>query len=76
MVAVGAQPVNWALLTGATVITLGAAWLAMRLSLLVQRVLGGIGVLVLARVEGLLLAALAVEFVLDGIGRFLGQLDR
>ena len=69
----GAQPAYWALLAGATAIALGAAWLAMRLSGLVQRVLGTTGVLVLARVLGMLLAALSIQFILDGIGRYLGR---
>jgi multiple antibiotic resistance protein len=69
----GGVPINWALLVGATLLTLAVSWLSMRLSLVVQRVLGTTGVLVLARVEGLLLAALAVEFILDGVSRFLGQ---
>lgn len=76
LVAAGARPVNWALLAVAVVMTLGAAWLAMRLSVLVQRLLGATGVLVLARVEGLLLAALAVEFILDGLSSFLVRLGR
>jgi multiple antibiotic resistance protein len=67
----GTQPASWALLAAATAIALGAAWLAMRLSGLVQRVLGTTGVLVLARVLGMLLAALSVQFVLDGVTRFL-----
>ncbi len=70
------QPARWALLAVAAAVTLGLAWLVMRLCVLVQRVLGTTGVLVLSRVEGLLLAALAAEFVLDGIGRFVGGLAR
>lgn len=72
----GGLPLNWALLAGATLLTLTISWLSMRLSLVVQRVLGTTGVLVLARVEGLLLAALAVEFILDGLSRFLGSVGR
>jgi multiple antibiotic resistance protein len=69
----GSHPAGWALLAAAAAVALGAAWLAMRLSGLVQRVLGATGVLVLARVLGMLLAALSVQFVLDGVGRYLGR---
>jgi multiple antibiotic resistance protein len=69
----GARPANWALLAGAALIALAASWLAMRLSTLVLRLLGTTGVLVLARVLGMLLAALSIQFILDGITRFLGR---
>lgn len=52
---------------GALLIALLASYLSMRLSTLLLRVLGQTGVFVLSRVLGILLAALAVQFVLNGV---------
>ena len=52
-------------------ITLLAAWLAMRISLPIQKRMGTTGILVLSRVLGMLLAAVAAQFILNGIGSFL-----
>lgn len=44
------------------------AYMLFRLSGLVERVLGPLGINVVSRLLGMLLAALAVQFVLDGLG--------
>lgn len=57
---------------GAAIITaLLAAWVVMRSSLWIVRRAGKTGILVLSRILGILLAALAVQFVLNGILTFI-----
>lgn len=55
----------------AAAITLIAAWIAMRISTIIQKRVGTTGILVLSRVLGMLLAAVAAQFILNGIGVFL-----
>src|SRR5262249_32452319 len=57
----------------ATALTLVAAWIAMLVSLQIQKAIGTTGVLVLSRVLGMLLAAVAAQFILNGISAFLGH---
>ncbi|MBV9281716.1 MAG: NAAT family transporter [Chloroflexi bacterium] len=57
----------------AVAIGLGAAYVSMRLSNLVLRALGETGINVVGRVMGILLAALAVQFVLNGIAAYYHQ---
>jgi MarC family membrane protein len=52
---------------GMTALVLGLTWLALRLSGQVGRVLRRTGVNVVTRVLGVLLAALAVQYVADGV---------
>lgn len=56
----------WAVLAAAVVI-LALAWLTLLLAIPIQRLLGVTGLAVVSRVVGILLAALAVQFVFDGI---------
>ena len=56
---------------GAAIATaLVAAWLVMRSSLWIIHHVGRTGILVLSRILGILLAALAIQFVLNGIVEF------
>jgi multiple antibiotic resistance protein len=68
------QPLLLAGVVGATLITLVACWVAMRISLPIQRRVGITGITVLSRVLGMLLAAVAAQFILNGIATFLHQL--
>src|SRR6266567_4603780 len=57
---------------GAAIATaLIAAWLVMRSSLWIIHHVGRTGILVLSRILGILLAALAIQFVLNGIVTFI-----
>ena len=51
--------------------SLFAAWLVMRSSLAIIRIFGRTGIMVLSRILGILLAALAIQFMLNGIVMFL-----
>jgi multiple antibiotic resistance protein len=57
----------------AILVSLVASYLSMRLSTLLLRVLGETGVHVIGRVMGILLAALAVQFVLNGVAAYYHQ---
>ena len=57
----------------AILVSLVASYLSMRLSALLLRVLGETGVHVVGRVMGMVLAALAVQFVLNGVAAFYRQ---
>ena len=57
----------------AILVSLVASYLSMRLSALLLRVLGETGVHVVGRVMGIVLAALAVQFVLNGVAAFYRQ---
>jgi multiple antibiotic resistance protein len=55
----------------AAVLTLAACWVAMRLAAQIQGHIGTTGILVLSRVLGILLAAIAAQFILNGVALFL-----
>jgi multiple antibiotic resistance protein len=67
-----ATPNIFDLLSVAAAITsaLFVAWLVMRSSMWIIRHVGRTGILVLSRILGILLAALAIQFILNGIGTF------
>jgi multiple antibiotic resistance protein len=53
-----------------------AAWLIMRSSTFIIRLFGRTGILVLSRILGILLAALAVQFILNGITMYISGLGK
>lgn len=65
------QVVNLVLVGVAGALTLIAAWITMSISLPIQKRVGTTGILVLSRVLGMLLAAVAAQFILNGIATFL-----
>ena len=69
--AAGGDPLKLAAVGVAALITLIAAWIAMLISLPIQKAIGTTGILVLSRVLGMLLAAVAAQFILNGIATFL-----
>lgn len=54
----------------AIAVSLIASYISMRLSTVVLRVLGETGIHVISRVMGIILAALAVQFVLNGVASY------
>lgn len=56
-----------AVLLSAIAATIAVTWLCLRLSELVRRALGETGIRIASRIMGLILAALAVQFVADGM---------
>ena len=67
----GSGPLQWLAIAVAAVLTLIAAWIAMSISTQIQKRVGTTGILVLSRVLGMLLAAVAAQFILNGITTFL-----
>ena len=67
----GFRPLQLLALTLAAAITLAAAWLAMLVSGQIQKRIGTTGILVVSRVLGMLLAAVAAQFILNGITTFI-----
>lgn len=65
------NPLSYLAVGGAIVVTLLIAWGVMRSSLWIIKHIGRTGILVLSRILGILLAALATQFVLNGIVTFL-----
>lgn len=61
------EPLGWAVVLLAAFLVLGLAYLFLRLSAQIRQVLGRTGVNVVTRVLGILLAALAVQYVADGV---------
>jgi multiple antibiotic resistance protein len=66
------EPIQLASVALAAVIALAAAWLAMLVSAQIQKRIGRTGILVVSRVLGMLLAAVAAQFILNGVRGFLG----
>jgi multiple antibiotic resistance protein len=67
------QPVQLAAIAVAAAITLAVAWFTMMVSITIQKRIGTTGILVLSRVLGMLLAAVAAQFILNGIAAFVAH---
>lgn len=65
------NPIALLAVGAAIVCALLTAWIAMRSSLWIIRIFGRTGIMVLTRILGILLAALAIQFALNGIDQFL-----
>lgn len=64
------HPLDLLAVAAAIICSLLTAWLVMRSSLMLVRVFGRTGIMVLSRILGILLAALALQFILNGIVLF------
>lgn len=65
------NPLSLLAVGAAIICALFAAWLVMRSSQWIIHLIGRTGILVLSRILGILLAALAIQFVLNGILEFI-----
>ncbi len=63
----GAFTAGWVLVVSALLIILALCYAAMLVAIPIQRLLGITGLAVVSRVVGVLLAALAIQFLIDGI---------
>jgi multiple antibiotic resistance protein len=63
----GAFSAGWALVVAAMLLILAVCYAAMLIAIPIQRLLGITGLAVVSRVVGVLLAALAIQFLIDGI---------
>jgi multiple antibiotic resistance protein len=65
------SPASFGVLLVMGAIVLVLAWIAMRASSRIAKLLGTTGINVVTRVLGLILAALSVQYVADGVATFL-----
>ena len=75
MVAVGQAGTNvgsWIAVIVAVVLAHIVMWLTMRFSLMLSRLLGPGGIMLLTKISGLLLAAIATQLIMEGIFQFIG----
>lgn len=66
----GKDPVQLSLVGVAALITLAVSLFTMLISAQIQKRIGTTGILVLSRVLGMLLAAVALQFILNGVAQF------
>jgi len=74
MVAVGQAGVNvgsWIAVVVAVILAHVVMWLTMRFSLILSRLLGPGGIMLLTKISGLLLAAIATQLIMEGIFKFI-----
>lgn len=72
----GGDPLRLGVVALTGIATLVLALLAMLMSALIERRVGTTGILVLSRILGMLLAALAVQFILNGVGQYVTSFAR
>jgi len=65
--------VKLAIVYGAFAVALFVTWLVMRCAPLVMRVMGRTGVSVVTRLLGIILSALAVQFILNGVAQWMAR---
>jgi multiple antibiotic resistance protein len=65
--AAGTFSAEWFVVVGAALVILAVCYAAMLVAIPIQRLLGITGLAVVSRVVGVLLAALAIQFLIDGI---------
>jgi multiple antibiotic resistance protein len=65
------HPLELVAVIAAIICTLFLAWLVMRASSLILRYIGRTGILVVSRILGIILAALAIQFIFNGITLYL-----
>jgi multiple antibiotic resistance protein len=61
------NPLDYGLVFVALIAIMIAAWITLLLAIPIQRLLGITGLAVVSRMVGILLAALAVQFLFDGV---------
>ena len=74
MVAVGQAGTNvgsWIAVIVAVILAHVVMWLTMRFSLALSRFLGPGGIMLLTKISGLLLAAIATQLIMEGIFQFI-----
>ena len=67
----GANVGSWIAVIVAVVLAHVVMWLTMRFSLVVSRFLGPGGIMLLTKISGLLLAAIATQLIMEGIFQFI-----
>ena len=72
----GTDPLQLSLVALAALITLAASLVTLLVSAQIQKRIGATGILVLSRVLGMLLAAVALQFILNGITLFIQHIVR
>ena len=76
MVAVGQAGANvgsWVAVVLAVILAHAVMWLTMRFSLMLSRLLGPGGIMLLTKISGLLLAAIATQLIMEGIFMFIAS---
>jgi multiple antibiotic resistance protein len=63
----GGRPLSLGILFGVIIVVMAACWLAFLLASRIDKLLGVTGNAVLSRLLGVILAALAVQYVIDGV---------
>lgn len=67
----GTSPVHTAILAGGSIVVGGIVWVCLRLAVPIGSILGRTGINIVTRLMSLFLAAIAVEFIVGGLGQLL-----